>query len=700
MIVILAEKPSVARDIARVLGANNKKDGWIEGNGYQVTWAFGHLITIDEPERMFAAWGGKWNFAQLPMIPDEFKLTANKSSLKQFTTISNLFNNCNAIINATDAGREGELIFRWIYKHCKCQKPFKRLWISDLTDESIKTGFSELLNGQEFDNLGQSAQCRAFSDWMVGLNATRAYSIKYGQLYTVGRVQTPTLALIVERDKLINGFEKVYYYELYALVKEVSFRWENQDSYKIDSEKQASDLKQKLENKPGEIIEIKKSKRKTAAPTLYDLTLLQKECNEKFGFTAQQTLDIAQDLYEKHKLISYPRTESRHLSEKMRPQLPNVLKNAPQDFKDFADLALSRLSEGLKLSKNYIDDKKLTDHHAIIPTNKKLAEQLPVNHKNVYLLIFKRFIAIFLSENIEDITCVTMMIENETLKTRTSSVSDLGWKVIYSDIDNKDEEVVFKADAVNLIKANFKKGQKVDVDNLEIKQKETTPPKPFTDGTLLNAMKFVGRQVDDDLLAAQLKDQGLGTQATRAAIIERLIKSEYIFRKGKNIFPTEKGIKLIDIVVPDLKSPELTAQWETKLSEIKDGKINDSEFMKEIKQFTIDIVSIIKNDNGIGRGKNFGNCPKCKKGKILEGKKSSFYCSDYKSGCKFVFWGTIAGKKLTNDEIEKIIKEGQSDFIQGFKSKVGKLFDARIKLDENFKTKFFFDKIDKIEVKN
>lgn len=685
--VILAEKPSVARDLAKVVGANQRKEGWLEGNGYQVTWAFGHLVTIVEPQVMCAQWGGKWNFSQLPMIPTTFKLTTNPSSQAQFNTITKLFNACTEIINATDAGREGELIFRWIYKHSECNKPFQRLWISDLTDASIKKGLSELHAGSRFDHLGDSAQCRAFADWIVGLNATRAYSITNHQLFTVGRVQTPTLALIVTRHELISKFKKFYYYELYAHTHKVPFRWENKEGYKINEKIIAQKLKKKLTGKEGVITQIKKSKKKTNPFPLYDLTLLQKECNDKFGYTAKETLDYAQKLYEQHKLITYPRTESRHLSEEIPPQLPKILKNAPDNLKIFADEALQRLKEGHKLGKNYIDNKKLTDHHAIIPTSKKLQGHLESPLNNIYMLIQKRFIAIFHEHCVEDITEITMQIDQEQFKFKGSSPNNIGWRRLYQ--KNPSDPYFVREDVKRMLEAKFKKGQEVSIDLLEVQEKETSPPKHFTDGTLLNAMRYIGRQVDDESLALQLKDQGLGTQATRASIIERLIKSKYIYRKGKNVLPTEKGIQLINIVITDLKSPELTAQWEQKLSKIQEGSLKDSVFMEEIQNFTKQIIPIIKGTS-IPSHESLGTCPQCKKGKIFEGKKSSHYCSRYKEGCKFLFWGTIASKKLDSNDIKDIIKNSRSKIIKGFKSKTGKSFDAVIQLNAQFQTKICF----------
>lgn len=694
MKVIIAEKPSVARDIARIVGASQRKDGWLEGNGYQVTWAFGHLVTIAEPKVMEARWGGKWAFDQLPMIPEQFKLTPITSGEKQFNTICRLFTACDEIVNATDAGREGELIFRWIYKYSKCEKPFKRLWISDLTDASIKQGLDNLTDGKEFDFLGYSAQCRAFADWMVGLNATRAYSVRHGQLYTVGRVQTPTLALIVERHKLIQGFEKFYYYELHAMASKVPFRWENKDGFKIESKKVAENLHKKCTGHKGVIKKVARRKKKTGTSSLYDLTLLQKECNEKFGYTAQTTLTHAQALYEQHKLITYPRTESRHLSETMRDELPNVLRAAPAHLQPFAQEALARLDGGFKLGKNYINDKKLTDHHAIIPTSKPLKGQLNPDLMNVYELIQKRFIAIFLPDFIEGVTEITLEIQQETFKFKGTQALDVGWRRIYMKDLKQDippaAQYPRRAEVDHMLAANFKEGQDVDIDELKVMEKETAPPKPFNDGTLLNAMRFIGRQVDDDSLAAQLKDQGLGTQATRAAVIERLIKSKYIYRKGKSIMPTEKGIKLIDVVVGDLKSPEMTAQWEIKLSDIQEGRIKHTQFMQEIADFTRSFIPVIQNSSMVGGKEDFGTCPKCKKGKIYEGNKN-FYCSAYRDGCDFVIWAKMASKRLPYEVIKQLVKDNKTDWVKGFTSKAGKPFDARVELDKEFKTRFSFN---------
>ena len=714
MKVILAEKPSVARDIARIVGATQRKNGWLEGRGYQVTWAFGHLVNIAEPAVMCKDWGGQWNFAQLPMIPSSFQLTVNPNSSNQFDIISQLFKGCEEIINATDAGREGELIFRWIYRHSGCQKKFRRLWISDLTDESIRKGLSTLHEGHDFDHLGESAQCRAFADWMVGLNATRAYSIRNNQLYTVGRVQTPTLALIVNRQELINGFKKIYYYELYARTRNIAFRWEDKNGYKLERKEKAEKLKATLDGKPGEIVDIKKLKKSTKPPPLYDLTLLQKECHEKFLYTAKETLDFAQVLYERDKLITYPRTESRHLSEKMRPELPRILRNAPDELKPFAQKSLQRLESGHTPGKNYLDDKKLTDHHAIIPTNKKCQGHLDTNIKNVYFLIQKRFISIFHPDFVEDVTVITMNIDKECFKFKGAIPVEPGWKSIYiyqNTFQKKEQNLdkplengekqddglaqnPIRQEMLHMINAKFEKGQTTTIDSLEIKEKETLPPKPFTDGTLLNAMRYVGRQVDDESLSAQLKDQGLGTQSTRAAIIERLIKSKYIFRKGKNLIPTEKGVHLINMVVTDLKSPEMTAQWEKKFSEIQDGTLKDSVFMREIQSFTEKIIPVIKESrpcNGLySQKESFGICPKCRKGQIYEGKKA-YYCSRYKEGCQFVLWRTMASKEITPTQVKKILKDGRSALIKGFKSKTGRTFQAMIELDSEYKTKFCFD---------
>lgn len=712
MKVILAEKPSVGRDIARVLKADQRKDGWLEGNGYQVTWAFGHLVTIAEPAVMCEQWGGKWNFSQLPMIPSIFELTTNSNSIKQFQVISKLFQNCDEIINATDAGREGELIFRWIYKKAACQKPFKRLWISDLTDASIKAGLDALYEGKDFDHLGQSAQCRAFADWIVGLNATRAYTVSNGQLCTVGRVQTPTLALIVNRQKIIDGFEKCYYYELYAKAKNVLFRWEDKDGYKIEKKEKAQGLKKSLEGKDGKIVKIKQSKRKKSAPPLYDLTLLQKECNEKFGYTAKQTLEYAQALYEKHKLISYPRTDSRHLSEKIRPELPDILRSAPDNLKHFAAKSIKHLEMGFKLGKNYINDKKLTDHHAIIPTKKKLQGRLDAHLENVYMLVQKRFIAIFYPDFIEDVTEITMHIDQEVFMFKGARAAVIGWRIIYQkpvveDVQSSGgsadepkkktsalDRYPVKPEVIDMLNAEFTKGQILPIDSLEVLEKETSAPKAFTDGTLLNAMKYIGKQVDDDELASHLKDQGLGTQATRATIIERLIKSKYVIRKGKALIATNKGIQLIEVVVPDLKSPEMTAQWEQKLTEIQDGNLNDNDFMEEIKSFTEKVISEIKNDQtlqgAVSEKMNYGVCPQCKQGRIYEGKKA-YYCSRYRDGCQFVLWSTIASKKIDPDQVKKIIKDGRTDKIEGFMSKKKTPFSAIVELDKEFKTKFCFN---------
>ncbi|MDP8213375.1 MAG: DNA topoisomerase, partial [Candidatus Zapsychrus exili] len=441
------------------------------------------------------------------------------------------------------------------------------------------------------------------------------------------------------------------------------------------------------------------------------LTLLQKECNEKFGYTANQTLEYAQDLYEKQKLISYPRTESRHLSENIRPELPSILHSAPDNLKHMAAKSIKHLELGYKLGKNYINDKKLTDHHAIIPTKKKLQGRLDKNLENIYMLIQKRFIAIFYPDFVEDVTEITMHIEQEVFMSKGARPAVIGWRNIYQKavVDNAEglgqaldanskkisalDRYPVRPEVIDMLSAEFTKGQILPIDALEVQEKETSPPKAFTDGTLLNAMRYIGKQVDDDTLAAHLKDQGLGTQATRATIIERLVKSNYIVRKKKALIPTDKGIQLIDVVVPDLKSPEMTAQWEQKLTEIKDGNLSENDFMGEIKSFAKGVISEIKNNHSlkgsVGGKMNFGTCPQCKQGQIYEGKKS-YYCSRYKEGCQFILWSIIASKKLDSNQVKKIIKEGHSDLIEGFTSKKKQPFNAVVELDKEFKTRFVF----------
>jgi len=688
LIVVFAEKPSVGRDIARILGVPGKKKGYFEGNGYAVTWGFGHLIQIAEPDRQNPLWK-KWQAATLPMLPDEFKLDVISDKLEQFTLISSLFKKATSIVNAADAGREGELIFNWVYKLSKCTAPVKRLWISDLTDHSIRTGFKNLKPSENFINLAASAESRSFADWIIGMNATRAYSIHNHNLCTIGRVQTPTLAIIVNRHHEIADFVVTEYFELHAKVQGAVFKWEKaKGQSRIDSEDEAKKLKEKCADKPGLITEVSGKEKSIKPPALFDLAGLQQEASRKFGYTATQTLKYAQELYEKYKVISYPRTDSKHLSTELEKGLSEVLRALPVYFEPFVKEALERIDSGKKLGKAYVDDGKLTDHHAIIPTTKPCPNNMPHPQRKLYGLIVRRFLCIFLPPALEQHQEALMLVTDEAFRGKGKRIVQQGWRRVDEDIARKEKLVPLPA---------FEEGQSVNIDTLRVQHKETQPPKPYSDGTLISAMENVARKLEDKTLKQFLKSRGLGTPATRAEIIEKLIRTRYIQRNGKYLEATKKGIDLIGVVVPSLKDPQLTAEWEQQLFEIEENKLTKEAFMQQIKRFISDIVPEVFNSELLEEEEDIlpegterlGSCPKCGKGSVIISQKA-YGCSRWKAGCDFKIWKVIASKTISKTQAKKIIKKGESDLIKGFKSKKGNKFDTVLKLDEEFQVVFSF----------
>ena len=720
--VVVAEKPSVARDIARVLGAQGKGQGCLMGKGYIVTWALGHLVQFSEPDEYGPPWNGRWSFEQLPMLPEKWKLRTSKSTAAQFDIIKKLLNDAETsdIICATDAGREGENIFRLIYEHARCKKPFQRLWISSLTDEAIRSGFAQLKAGSEFDPLGSAARMRAQADWLVGMNLTRAYTVHNNVLCTIGRVQTPTLAMIVYRDREIADFKKAYFYELVAQLKEgFNAKYTRDGQTRIERKEEAERLHRELSpHTEGTVTSVEKKIKKNRPPHFYDLNNLQRDANRRFGFTAAQTLEYAQALYETHKLITYPRTESRHISEDMVPQLPGILAKLehPQ-----APEALARLNAGHTLSKAYVDKTKLTDHHAIIPTGQRPTPNLSPQLRKVYELVATRFVAVFLPDQVVEETVVLLDIGGATFIARGSVVLEEGWKIVerrQGASDNKNSDSDAKEGEKNDDNEEedaqpippLEKGQVVHVGSLNVVEKETKPPRPYTDATLLTAMKNAGRQVEDDELAAALKESGLGTPATRADTIERLIRSGYIARDKKAIRAEEKGHALIGLVAEPLRSPELTGAWEQQLKEVEEGKRPAVEFYDAIAEFVREMVPQVAEGEALtpeqaaqaraaqgggkkgsgSKGVSLGKCPKCKQGDIRESPKA-FGCSRYREGCNLTIWKKTASKSITPKQAKDLLTDGQTAWLKGFKSKAGKPFEARLRFDEEFKVVFDFE---------
>ncbi|MBK9769560.1 MAG: DNA topoisomerase 3 [Candidatus Obscuribacter sp.] len=708
LIVVLAEKPSVARDIASVVGANTKRDGYFEGNGYAVTYAFGHLVTLAEPEDMNPAWGKPWRIQQLPMIPSDWKYRVVEKSASQFNVIKKLF--CDpattSIICATDAGREGEHIFRLIYKLSGSSHKVERLWISSLTAEAIKDGLKKLKAASEFDNLAYAAASRAHADWVVGLNFTRAYTTMNNQLCTIGRVQTPTLALIVDRQTAIDNFKSTPFYEILVnfepgfLARYITPGEEPQT--RLSDRAVAQSIYAAIKPAPSGVVQsVITQEKKTKAPALYDLLTLQKDANKRFGYTAQETLNIAQSLYEEYKLISYPRTESRHLSNDMVAELPRVLSMllksslASQKVKDaFAKESIvpGAITASLikpKLSKSYVDDAKLTDHHAIIPTHNPMPASLPDKQKNVYQLVATRFLSIFLPPEVRDETTVIIAIAEHSVRARGIVIKDPGWTILEpkakeAEKKGKDKDAAEETQQL----PPLQKGDTVIKQKAELKEKKTNPPKPYDDATLLTAMKNAGQELDDEDLASYMKQKGLGTPATRAAIIERLLQTGYLERNKKALSPTEKGKALITQVHSDLKDIALTASWEQRLADMQDGKLLMASFEEDIASFVRRILPDVTEAGPVlppKVGSGIGICPQCQKGVVRQTPKGAG-CNRWKEGCTFSIWREQRGKSLTDNQIKELVENRQTKVIKGFKKKdSNETYDARLVLNDDFK---------------
>ena len=596
---MIAEKPSVGRDIARVLKCTRKGDGFLAGETHIISWAIGHLVTLKEPED-YDPKLKKWRSYHLPILPAEMGIKAMPSTEKQLNIIKNLMNDASieAVICATDSGREGELIFRYIYHYADCKKPVKRLWISSLTDAAISDGLAKMKDGAEYDNLYASARCRAEADWLVGMNATRAYTLSNDELLPMGRVQTPTLAMLVNRHAEIQAFDAREYYEVKAEFllengEKYSGTWINKQNEENDErtydKKQAEEILEKIKGKTGAVDSVETEEKRQLPPQLFDLTELQRECNRKLGFSAKKTLETAQSLYEKHKLITYPRTDSRYLSEDMAPKLRKTIEAvATGDYEEIAQELLNR--PNIPTTSRIINNAKVTDHHAIIPTGgKKPLSSLSADEKAVYDRILRNFIAAFYPAFVYDVTTAITNIEEEKFRSRGRVEKIAGWTVVYAhEKPSKKGKKKFD-DSEDKLPA-IKKDDIVTVNNAEVLSKKTQPPKPHTEATLLSAMENAGRLIEDEALKEALKSSGLGTPATRAAIIEKLINSGYVERIKKNLTPTEKGIRLIAKVPPEMRQPETTGKWERALTKIARGEMEETRFMESIKRYVIYLV--------------------------------------------------------------------------------------------------------------
>ncbi|WP_462408768.1 DNA topoisomerase III [Neobacillus sp. Marseille-QA0830] len=636
--IVLAEKPSVARDIARVLNCNKKGNGFLEGDKYIVTWALGHLVTLADPESYDDKYK-TWNLEDLPMLPNELKLTVIKQSGKQFHSVKSqlLRSDVGEIIIATDAGREGELVARWIIEKAKINKPIKRLWISSVTDKAIKDGFKSLKPGKAYENLYFSAVARSEADWYIGLNATRALTTRFNAQLNCGRVQTPTVAIIAAREEQIKNFKPQTYYGIEAQTKEkLKLTWQDAKGNSRSFNKDIIDaIVKKLGTKNAVVTEIEKKPKKSFSPGLYDLTELQRDANKIFGYSAKETLNIMQKLYEQHKVLTYPRTDSRFISTDIVPTIPERLKACA--IGDYRTIANKILKQPIKASKAFVDDSKVSDHHAIIPTEGYVNySAFTDKERKIYDLVIKRFLAVLLPAFEYEQLTLRAKIGEENFVARGKTIISMGWKEVYNNhFDDEDES----DDLKEQILPRIEKGDTLNTSLIAQTSGQTKPPARFTEATLLTAMENPAKYMEtqDKRLADTLKSTGgLGTVATRADIIDKLFNSFLIEKRGKDIHLTSKGRQLLDLVPEELKSPALTAEWEQKLDQIAHGKLKKEVFISEMKKYTKEIVAEIKASNKKYKHDNIStkHCPDCGKPMLeVNGKKGKMLvCQDRECG--------------------------------------------------------------------
>ncbi|WP_016991292.1 type IA DNA topoisomerase [Flavobacterium sp. ACAM 123] len=691
MKVCIAEKPSVAREIASVLGANTKHDGYYEGNGYAVTYTFGHLCTLKEPNDYKSYWKS-WDLNNLPMLPDKFetKVVENSGIQKQFKIIKSLFDKAELVINCGDAGQEGELIQRWVMNEANYKGEVQRLWISSLTTEAIREGFENLKPSANYDNLYYAGFSRAIGDWLLGMNATRLYTVKHGgykQVLSVGRVQTPTLAMVVDRFKEIDNFKPQPYWELQTLYRDTLFSYEEGRFLKKED---GEFLATKVKESDFEIVSIEKKKGNEFAPKLFDLTGLQVYCNTKFGFSADETLKIVQILYEQ-KVVTYPRVDTTFLPNDVYPKVQGIL----QKLTKYAALTEPLLGNKIKKSSKVFNDKKVTDHHAIIPTG--IQSNLQYSQQQVYDIITRRFIAVFYDDCSVANTTVIGKAAAVSFKTTGKVILKKGWRVVFENPDAKEKEVDLLPD--------FIKGEK-GPHQPSFLEKETKPPNQFTEATLLRAMETAGKQVDDEDLRELMKENGIGRPSTRANIIETLFKRQYIVRNKKQVLPTLTGIQLIDTIQNDLvKSAELTGSWEKQLKDIEKGRFTAAAFINNMKRMVEALVYEVRSETKRANISHAGSiqtqevkvekkkatgiaaevCPKCKKGALIKG-KSAYGCSNYKAGCDFVLPYAYAEKKISENQYIRLLQKGSTVNLKDFKTDSGAV-EGLLRFDENFKLK-------------
>ncbi|MBQ4640138.1 MAG: DNA topoisomerase III [Clostridia bacterium] len=673
MIVVVAEKPSVGRDIARVLKCREKGEGFIKGDAYTVTWAVGHLVTLCEPDEIDEKYK-KWRMEDLPILPEHIPTKVIGKTKSQFSVVKKLINapETEKVICATDAGREGELIFRYIYHQAKCKKPVDRLWISSMTDEAINEGFASLKPGREYDPLFASAKCRSEADWLVGMNASRAFTLRFNVLLSIGRVQTPTLAILVKRYKEIADFKPEEYYTLTADFGAYSGVWfdpsvdNDKKNNRLPDAETAQRIAKEVKGIEGKVESVLTEEKKEIAPQLYDLTSLQREANKKLGFTADKTLKIAQELYEKWKAITYPRTDSRYLPLDMIGRAKLTLQKLPANYQQFVQNIPWKEEGKLPFSKRIFDNAKVSDHHAIIPTPQTAPlDKLPADAAKLFDMIARRTVAAFYPAHEYDQIKVVSRVCGHAFRSLGKTVRINGWKDVYPQEEKGDDQL-----------PPLQTSDPCTVQKTTVKKEATKPPAPHTDASLLAAMEHAGKELEDEELREQMKGSGLGTPATRAAIIERLIQVGYASRRGRAIHATEKGVSLIDIAPPEIASPETTGKWELALNKIAKGEQNTYRFMlgirrlseflsqyaKETKTETTFPEEMRKKGKGSGRTKKALPamegvvCPLC--GKPIQETEKAFGCSDWKAGCHFTLWKnclTRGGGPMLNEKLVKLI---------------------------------------------
>lgn len=688
--LVIAEKPSVARDIARVLGANQKNGGILEGKNYVVTWALGHLVTLADPEEYDRKYE-KWEMATLPMLPKEMKLVVIRQTGRQFSVVkTQLFRkDIGEIIIATDAGREGELVARWILEKAGCHKPIKRLWISSVTDKAIKEGFANLKDGHDYDNLYRAAVARAEADWLVGMNGTRALTCKYNAQLSCGRVQTPTLAMIAKREEEIRKFVPKEYYGISLETQDVKWTWrdEKTKSFRTFSRERAEQIKGRLENTALEITSVEKKAKKTIAPGLYDLTTLQREANLKYGFSAKETLNIMQRLYENHKVLTYPRTDSRYIGKDIVPTIKERLKAC--GIGPYRKLAGALMNKPVQVNGSFVDDKRVSDHHAIIPTEQFVQlDHMTNEERKIYDMVVRRFIAVLYPASQYEQVTMEAKAAGETFAASGKVIKSMGWKEVYE--GGADDDLEDEADDEKKLKdqrlPEMKTGTRLKILKTSLNTGKTKPPARFTEATLLAAMenpvKFMETR-DKEAVKTLGETGGLGTVATRADIIEKLFHSFMMEKKGNEIHITSKAKQLLELVPEDLKKPELTADWEMKLSQIAKGRIRQGDFLHQIRDYTCEIVDEIKTGEGTFRHDNLTNkvCPQCgKKLLAVNGKNSKMLvCQDRECGYRETISRTTNARcPKCHKRMEMYVKGKEEMFVCqcGYKEKLS-AFQAR-----------------------